>query len=218
MNHKTKDEAIEYRPCRHTREQEQEGKKAVAYVSERVVKLIADLRRKKTTPPPVRHSDSGFDKEIGEVKEHFHRLRRLLKVSRYKEQVDIFEKAQQEFLSSRPCCLHEVMECGLSPFAILPIKEIPGMIKPWELPTPRTGGRKSSPRVQKRYLLIANLKGRGLSSIEICRELDQRNHPVPLEWKQEGISGWERAYIQNKSRNISKLFSDAKKKAPRIIK
>jgi len=178
--------------------------KRTAKQKNRLTQLITAIRGKRALspgryPPFPRTSENEREHE---VRQYFRTLKRQLGPrlrSEYLAYVDRFEAANHYFLGLRPC-RREGKIMPLHP------SEIDGLLRPEELTTPRTGGRRPSSTVQERNALIRELRPTNKDR-EVCRILDDRKVPIDNKsWRRQDITTWRQAFASKKNA-VQVLFS-----------
>lgn len=190
---------MELLPCGHYQHSEAEEKGWASTEFQKAVerqktlcKTLFDALKKKGKLnlgpyPPVPFSYE--TQHIYETKQHFGLLRKRLPRPEYLEQVEVYERAHRDCFDLPPCRRGKTVP-------LLP-STIPGLLKPSDLPTPRTGGRHPSQSIQQRNSRIAELVKAGNSHLNICLTLDGEKYSVPGSWRNHGFQTWRQAYRQN---------------------
>lgn len=180
-------------------------------------KIIDDLRRRRTKPQPVTHSDSWEDDRVGQVMEYFDGVKNRVSPHEFQRLIIQFEQANREYLKRPPVQRQSFpLVPPLKPEDLqnpLCIKEMPVLSQF----TPRTGGPRSSPEIAKRRALIQECKNKGFSDLSICKALDTEKIPVPKHWSRghPGARSWAYFYRYQDARyrqRISRNFSEVARK------
>jgi len=152
--------------------------------------------------PPIPHSYENA--HIYETKQHFDQLKKRLLRPEYLKQVAVYERAHRGYFDLPSC--RRVKTLPLLPATIS------NLLKPSDLPTPRTGGRHPSQTIQQRDSRIAELVKAQSTHRHICLTLDAEKCPVPPQWRKDNIQTWRQAYqwVRNRAHSLISKASTKK--------
>jgi hypothetical protein len=162
--------------------------------------------------PPVPYTYETL--RIYETKQHFDLLKKRLPRPKYLKQVAVYERAHRAHFNLPPCQRGGGLSGETLP--LIPA-QVPGLLQPSDLPTPRTGGRRPSRGVLERNARIAELKRAGQSHRQICSILDQEHYAVPASWRKQGVQTWRQGYARIQDRVHSLISKASTKKLPLLL-